>query len=74
MCGVPMGLVARTTGSSDIVQIDCIHRDSPQLQPSCGERLLELRIERKQARVAEMSIGTWLPHQAIKNANEIGQS
>jgi hypothetical protein len=59
MCTVPMGLIARTTGCNEIVQIDCIHSDPPQLQPSCGQRLLELRIWIKQARVAEVSIVTW---------------
>jgi len=51
MCTVPMDLTARTTGCSDMVQINRIPGDFPQLQPCCGQRLSELRIERKQARV-----------------------
>lgn len=70
MCAVPMDLTARKTGCSDIVQINRI----PQLQPCCGQRLLELRIDRQQARVAEVSMGKWLLHHAIKNAYGIGLS
>jgi len=74
MCTVPMDLTARTTGCSDIVQINCVTSDFPQLQPCRRQRLLELRIDRKQARVAEVSIGKRLLHHAIKNAYEIGLS
>jgi hypothetical protein len=42
--------------------------DFPQLQPYCGQRLLELQIEGKQAKVAEVSGGKWVLHHAIKNA------
>jgi len=67
---VPTDLTARTAGCSDIVQINRI----AQLQPCCGQRLLELRIDRQQARVAKVSIGKWLLHHGIKNAYGIGPS